>query len=84
MAVSILDRSWMPVTSFSHLAHAPPVKADITRGTCIGYYKAKSTTLVTMMRAVLSLLNKSKGMLVDVGYISAPELNISVVSPFMI
>jgi len=74
----------MPVTSFSHLAHAPPVKTDITRGTCIGYIMATITTPVTTMKAILSLLNKSKGMLVDGGYVSAPELNISVVSPFII
>ena len=72
----------MPVTSFSHLEHTPPVKTDITCGTCIGYIPARSTTLVTMMRAVLSLLNKSKGILVDAKCLSAPELNISQVSPY--
>ena len=80
----VLDWSWMPLTSFSHLAYAPVVKIDITHGTCIGYIMARITTPVTMMKAVLSLLNKSKGMLVDGGYISASELNISVVFPWVI
>ena len=82
--MAVLDRSWMPLMSFSHLAYAPVVKIDITRGTCIGYIMARITTRVTTMKAILSLLNKSKGMLVDGGCVSSPELNISVVFQLVI